>query len=317
MQTEEVVHTSRLYSILLTERPSDSEDPHFHFPHWSKDALISEIRQVKRTLSRKFSTIRRGRLRTEPRHDISSDKSAIKPPPCQPATKFPVIAPTPGPGKQTVARSSSSQGSTETVRGGRCGPDLSRIFGSFRRSRRQEREERERGGCKTEQQEEVRSGRDSAYFSLNQTSSESEAGDDTLDSIQLSLPPSVVTSSLLRTKQERTNTEPKKNVTLLLPKNKTKQKPFGLHLQTEVVSVQPTKHQFRLSPDGDVFWQLDSILQVSKVHLVSNFPRYGVSIEIIFAQPPQAILMSLSSDVIGKHEASDDLIKTSSNSHNF
>ena len=314
MQTEEVINTSRLYSILLTERPTDVQEEHDLLAHWSGGALLSEIKHVKRTLSRKLSTIRRGRRKADQSHDISSDKSAIKPPPCQPATKFPVIAPTPGPGKQTVARSSSSQGSTETVRGGRCGPDLSRIFGSFRRRRRQERE---RGGCKTEQQEEVRSGRDSAYFSLNQTSSESEAGDDTLDSIQLSLPPSVVTSSLLRTKQERTNTEPKKNVTLLLPKNKTKQKPFGQHLQTEVVSVQPTKHQFRLSPDGDVFWQLDSILQVSKVHLVSNFPRYGVSIEIIFAQPPQAILMSLSSDVIGKHEASDDLIKTSSNSHNF
>ena len=90
MQTEEVINTSRLYTILLTERTSDSEDQDL-FPHWSKDALISEIRQVKRTLSRKFSTIRRGRLRTEPRHDISSDKSAIKPPPCQPATKFPVM----------------------------------------------------------------------------------------------------------------------------------------------------------------------------------------------------------------------------------
>merc|ERR1712241_1523926 len=137
------------------------------------------------------------------------------------------------------------------------------------------------------------------------TSSESEAedsskvGDETLDSIQLSLTPSIITGSLLRTKQARTPAEPKKNVTLLLPKNKTKQKPFGQHLQTEVVSIHPSKHQFRLSPDGDVFWQLDSIIQVSKVHLVSNFPRYGVSIEIIFAQPPQAVLMSLSSDVIG------------------
>ena len=327
MQTEEVVLTSRLYSILLTERTSDSEDLAIHqdlFPHWSKEALISEIRQVKRTLSRKFSTIRRGRLRTEPRHDISSDKSAIKPATCQPATKFPVIACS-GPAKQTEARSpssESSEGSRETVRPGRCGPNLSRIFGSFRRSLRHERE-KEGQSCKSDHQEEVTSGRDSAYFSLNQTSSESEAGDsskvgdDTLDSIQLSLSPSVITGSLLRTKQERTKREPKKNVTLLLPKNKTKHKPFGLHLQTEVVTVHPTKHQFRLSPDGDVYWQLDSILQVSKVHLVSNFPRYGVSIEIIFSQPPQAILMSLSSDVIGKYKASDDLIKTSSHSHIF
>jgi len=308
MQTEEVVHTSRLYSILLTERTSDSEEQALHqdlFPHWSKDALISEIKQVKRTLSRKLSTIRRGRLRTDPRHDICSDKSAIKPVTSQPATKFPVISSS-GPGKPREARSRSSQASTETDGRTQCGPNLSRIFGSFRRSLRHEREEAGPGSKLTEHQEEITSGRDSAYFSLNQTSSESEAGDsskvggdDTLDSIQLSLAPSIITSSLLRTKQERTPAEPKKNVTLLLPKNKTKQKPFGLHLQTEVVSIHPTKHQFRLSPDGDVFWQLDSILQVSKVHLVSNFPRFDVSIEIIFAQPPQAVLMSLSSDVIG------------------
>ena len=326
MQTEEVVHTSRLYSILLTERTSDSEEQALHqdlFPHWSKDALISEIKQVKRTLSRKLSTIRRGRQRTDPRHDISSDKSAIKPATSQPATNVPVIASS-GPGKPRDARSRSSQGSTETDGRTKCGPNLSRIFGSFRRSLRQEREEAGPGSKLTEHQEEITSGRDSAYFSLNQTSSESEAGDssklgdETLDSIQLSLTPSIITSSLLRTKQDRTNAEPKKNVTLLLPKNRAKQKPFGPHLQTEVVSIHPTKHQFRLGPDGDVFWQLDSILQVSKVHLVSNFPRYDVSIEIIFAQPPQAVLMSLSSDVIGKHEASDDLIKTSSShSHIF
>ena len=326
MQTEEVIHTSRLYSILLTERTSDSEDQALHqdlFPHWSKAALISEIKLVKRTLSRKLSTIRRGRLVTEPRHDISSDKSAIKPPTCQPATQFPVI-PSSGSGKQTEARSRSSEESREETDGTtKCGPNLSRIFGSFRRSLRHEREEAGPSCKLTEQQEEITSGRDSAYFSLNQTSSESEAGDsskvgdDTQDSIQLSLTPSIITSSLLRTKQDRTNAEPKKNVTLLLPKNKTKQKPFGRHLQTEVVSIHPTKHQFRLSPDGDVFWQLDSILQVSKVHLVSNFPRFGVSIEIIFCQPPQAILRSLSSDVIGKHQATDELIKTSSHSHIF
>ena len=319
MQTEEVVHTSRLYSILLTERTSDSEDHQaLHqdlFPHWSKAALISEIKQVKRTLSRKFSTIRRGRLRPEPRHDVPSDKSAIKPPPRHPATSGSW-------GKETEAPSRSSQDSEESGETRGCGPNLSRIFGSLRRSHRQEREEAGRTS-QTEHQEEITSGRDSAYFSLNQTSSESEAedsskvGDDTLDSIQLSLTPSIITSSLLRTKPERSHTEPKKNVTLLLPKTKTKHKPFGLHLQTEVVSIKPNKHQLRLSPDGDVFWQLDSILQVSKVHLVSNFPRYGVSIEIIFCQPPQAVLMSLSSDVIGKHEAPDDLIKTSSHSHIF
>ena len=297
MQTEEVINTSRLYNILLTERNTDGEEERDQdlFAHWSKEALISEIKHVKRTLSRKLSTIRRGRRKTvDCSRDISSDKSAIKVTPCQPAAKFPAVA------SQQTGDSSDTTSQSETTK---CTGNFSRLFGSFRRLRH---DRGEAGSGKIDQPEEVTSGRDSAYFSLNQTSSESEAEDssklcdETLDSLPLSVTPPILTSSLVRSKHIRTKTEPKKNVTLLLPKTKTKQKPFGIHLQTEVVAIQPSKHELRLNPDGDVFWQVDSIVQVSKVHLVSNFPRFGVSIEIIFSQPPQAILMSLSSDVIGK-----------------
>lgn len=296
MQTEEVINTSRLYTILLTERLTDGEEEREHdlLAHWSGEALISEIKHVKRTLSRKLSTIRRRRRKADQSHDISSDKSAIRLRTCQKSAKLAVIASS-VPDKQTDSRSDSSSQSVTT----NCYPNISTLVGTFRRSFRHDRP----GSGKQEQAEEVTSGRDSAYFSLNQTSSESEAEessklcDETLESLPVSVTPPTLTSSLLRNK-----TEPKKNVTLLLPKTKTKQKPFGIHLQTEVVAIQPAKHEIRLVPDGDVFWQLESIVQVSKVHLVSNFPRYGVSIEIIFSQPPQAILMSLSSDVIGKKD---------------
>lgn len=299
MQTEEVIHTSRLYTILVTDRLTDGDEAQDLFAHWTKEALISEIKHVKRTLSRKLSTLRRGRRRADCSHEVQSDKSAIKLTSCEPATKLAVIACS-GSGNQTDTRSVSSSRSLTT----NCTANFSRLFGSFRRSVRDDRGEEE-SRSKTDHPEEITSGRDSAYFSLTQTSSESEAGDssklcdDTLDSLPLSITPPILTSSLVRRKQSRTKTEPKKNVTLLLPKTKTKQKPFGIHLQTEVVAIQPTEHEIRLNPDGDIFWQLDSIIQVTKVHLVSNFPRYGLSIEIIFSQPPQAILMSLSSDVIG------------------
>jgi len=288
MQTEEVINTSRLYSILLTERPTDVQEEHDLLAHWSGGALLSEIKHVKRTLSRKLSTIRRGRRKADQSHDISSDKSAIKLRTCQKLAKL-------SPLSRSDKRSQTSSESPTTT----CYPDLSSLVGTFTRTLRHDRP-------KQDQTEELTSGRDSAYFSLNQTSSESEAEgqacDETLETVE-SLPvsrtPSALTTSLLRTSSSAVKTEPKKNVTLLLPKTKTKQKPFGIHLQTEVVAIQQPEHEIRLNPDGDVAWQLESIVQVSKVHLVSNFPRYGVSIEIIFSQPPQAILMSLSSDVIG------------------
>ena len=185
---EEVIHNSRLYSILVRERLSgDKNEEEELFSPWSRHGFVSEIKSVQKTLSRKFSSLRRKRKKEEVSHnkncDNNDNKSAIKDSiatgvndncndsklnyfPCHEIRKT------------TRTRKSSNCSVTATNCTG--GKSLSRIFGSFRQSFRQaksdESENTLRGATKVADQshEEIISGRDSAYFSLTLTSSESE-----------------------------------------------------------------------------------------------------------------------------------------------
>lgn len=154
--------------------------------------------------------------------------------------------------------------------------------------------------------EEIISGRDSAYFSLTFTSaseseneeSHSKICDEHRASFKSALtPPPIATSTLIK-KDKGCQTEPKKNVTLLLPDTRSPSKPFGVHLQTQTVKICPPLHDTRYLPDGDSSWQMDTIFQVAKVHLVSNFPKFNLSINIIFT-PSRKQFSSLSSSTIG------------------
>ena len=348
---EEVIHNSRLYSILVRERVSgeklgEDEDGAALAP-WSTTGLISDIRSVRRTLSRKFSSLRHRRKRKK--EDGGSQQQQQ-----QQDTNYCDNEPSAITGDTSAAHSSkvrSSDGSrikrhtkhhdssncyttgsedesaaeedtATNCYGGTGGKSLSRIFGSFRHSFRHGKSDDRAGsgkpGCKDpandtgkaadQSHEEILSGRDSAYFSLTFTSaSESENEDsshnhnnricdESRDSIKsASLPPAPAR------KHQSCQTEPKKNVTLVLPDTRSPGHPYGLHLQTRTVRIRAPRHEHRLEPAGDTSWQLETIVHVAKVHLVSSFPRFRVSIDIIFS-PSMKCFMSLSSSTIGKTE---------------
>ena len=349
MQVEEVIHNSRLYSILVRERVSgeklgEDEDGAALAP-WSTTGLISDIRSVRRTLSRKFSSLRHRRKRKK--EDGGSHQQ-------QQDTNYCDNEPSAITGDTSAAHSSkvrSSDGSrikrhtkhhdssncyttgsedesaaeedtATNCYGGTGGKSLSRIFGSFRHSFRQGKSDggggdgnpskdpaKDTGKAADQSHEEILSGRDSAYFSLTFTSaSESENEDsshnhnnnricdESRDSIKsVSLPPAPAR------KHQSCQTEPKKNVTLVLPDTSSPTHPYGLHLQTRTVRIRAPRHEHRLEPAGDTSWQLETIVHVAKVHLVSSFPRFRVSIDIIFS-PSMKCFMSLSSSTIGKTE---------------
>ena len=315
---EEVIHNSRLYSILVRERLSgDKNEEEELFSPWSRHGFVSEIKSVQKTLSRKFSSLRRKRKKEEVSHnkncDNNDNKSAIKDSiatgvndncddsklnyfSCHEIRKT------------TRTRKSSNCSVTATNCTG--GKSLSRIFGSFRQSFRQaksdESENTLRGATKVADQshEEIISGRDSAYFSLTLTSSESEneeafkPGDESQDSLK-SVTAHQDHPSFQGKRHQGCQTEPKKNVTLLLPNTRSPSRPFGIHLQTETVRIQPHQHEHQLYPEGDISYQVDTIVQVAKVHLLSNFPKFHLSINIIFS-PSTKCFMSLTSSTIGK-----------------
>jgi len=335
MQVEEVIHNSRLYSILIKERHGEKieGEEELFFSPWSRNGFLSEIKTVQRTLSRKFTSFRRKRKREDARHeDCDPNTSAIKTNVClSEQSKLKVIACKSGKNENSSCNNS--------VTGTNCtgGKSLSRIFGSFRQSFRQvkngdELEDNCKDTTKNADQslEEIISGRDSAYFSLTLTStdSENEDGSHALNAYSLysesgkprnrnhgsikSVTPPRATSSLgpcgqespresprpVRTRNQGCQTEPKKNVTLLLPNTSTPSKPFGIHLQTQTVNLRSPSFDHHLHPDGDISWQLDTITQVAKVHLMSNFPKFNLSINIIFS-PSVKCFMSLSSSTIG------------------
>jgi len=314
MQVEEVIHSSRLYSILVRERLGDrtDEDGDLFSSPWTRHGFLSEFKSVQRTLSRKFSTLRRKRKKEDgPYFDkhcdnepsaIDAGASCIR---------------TEEPARVTRNRNSSHNSNCSLV-ANNCtgGKSLSRIFGSFRQSFRQGRGEKSdehentaKDGTKLtadQSHEEIISGRDSAYFSLTFTSaseseneeSHSKICDEHRASFKSALtPPPIATSTLIK-KDKGCQTEPKKNVTLLLPDTRSPSKPFGVHLQTQTVKIRPPLHDTRYLPDGDSSWQMDTIFQVAKVHLVSNFPKFNLSINIIFT-PSRKHFTSLSSSTIG------------------
>ena len=303
MQVEEVIHSSRLYSILVRERLGDrvEEEADLFSSPWTRHGFISDIKSVQRTLSRKFSTLRRKRKKEDgPYFDKHCDDepSAID----APHAEEPV--------RVTRKRNSSINSNCSLV-ANNCtgGKSLSRIFGSFRQSFRRgqggktdEHENTAKDGTKLaadQSHEEIISGRDSAYFSLTFTSaseSENEEPSKTCDE-SFKIPP-IATSTLIK-KDKGCQTEPKKNVTLLLPDTRSPSKPFGVHLQTRTVKIRPPVHDIRYLPDGDNSWQVDTIFQVAKVHLISNFPKFNLSINLIFS-PSRKHFISLSSSTIGK-----------------
>jgi len=81
MQVEEVVHNSRLYSILIKERHGEKlegEEELFISP-WSRNGFLSDIKSVHRTLSRKFTSFRRKSKKEDASHEhCDPNTSAIK-----------------------------------------------------------------------------------------------------------------------------------------------------------------------------------------------------------------------------------------------
>lgn len=307
---EEVIHSSRLYSILVRERLDNGEredEADLFTSPWSRHGFLSEIKSVQRTLSRKFSTLRRKRKKEDgPYCDKHCDNepSAIDDPTTDTGAAKPVHVTR----KRTSSNNSNCSLVANNCTGGRS---LSRIFGSFRQSFRlgqgektDEQENTAKDGTKLaadQSHEEIISGRDSAYFSLTFTSasdSENEESSKICDDRRESFKtPPIATSTLIK-KDKGCQTEPKKNVTLLLPDTRSPSKPFGVHLQTRTVKIRPPVHDIRYLPDGDNSWQVDTIFQVAKVHLISNFPKFNLSINLIFS-PSRKHFMSLSSSTIG------------------
>lgn len=316
---EEVIHNSRLYSILVRERLGDKQEEEELFSPWSRHGFVSEIKSVQKTLSRKFSSLRRKRKKEDVSSHIKNcdnndNKSAIKD-----SIATGVNDDNCDDSKLNYFSCHEIRKTTRTRKSSNCsvtantctgGKSLSRIFGSFRQSFRQaksdESENTLRGATKVADQshEEIISGRDSAYFSLTLTSSESEneeafkPGDESQDSLK-----GVIAHhdhpSFQGKRHQGCQTEPKKNVTLLLPNTRTPSRPFGIHLQTETVRIQPHQHEHHhLHPEGDISYQVDTIVQVAKVHLLSNFPKFHLSINIIFS-PSTKCFMSLNSSTIG------------------
>ena len=291
MQVEEVIHTSRLYSILVKERALDSKEHEELdlWPAWSKAALLSEIKSVQRTLSRKLSTLRRRpKRRREVRDCDSNPVRAIAqchttPPPCS------VTVNDVSDHNQDVDKDDDSPAVN-------CG--LSRLFGSFRSHHKPKPEPSE---CKEPvsktadiSHEEIVSGRDSAYFSLTLTHSDEseveEAGsklhDDSHDSILAG-----------NRRHAACQTEPKKNVTLLLPDTR----PHHLQSHTARIHELDNDGSIHLDPDLDISRQLDTIILQAKIHLLSSFPRYNFSINIIFSQHNRKYFINLNSSQIGNY----------------
>jgi len=92
---------------------------------------------------------------------------------------------------------------------------------------------------------------------------------------------------------------PKKSVTLLLPKTRTKGKPFGLHLQTEKVTSYTSDYKDNKSPHGDVSGQVRHIHHLANCELMEKFPSFSYTFSILFSDNPMALLLSISSCVIG------------------
>ena len=325
MQVEEVIHSSRLYSILVRERlgAGTEEEAELFSSPWTRHGFISEIKSVQRSLSRKFSTLRRKRKKEDgpysDKHCDNDEPSAIDDEACSRPIRgqYPGHVTSPDqseePGRVTRKRTSSNNSNCSLV-ANNCtgGKSLSRIFGSFRQSFRlgqgakpdDEHENADKDGTKLpaadQSHEEIISGRDSAYFSLTFTSdSENEESSKICDESRESFKtPPIATSTLIK-KDKGCQTEPKKNVTLLLPDTRSPSKPFGVHLQTQTVKIRPPIHDIRYLPDGDNSWQVDTIFQVAKVHLISNFPKFNLSINLIFS-PSRKHFVSLSSSTIGK-----------------
>jgi len=300
MQVEEVIHNSRLYSILVKERALDQEEHEFFSP-WSRHAVLSEIKSVQRSLSRKFSTLRKRRRRKEDDCDNNNTSAITK---CH-SNQIRV----------TISPDTTEHDNDEAGDSGDSGPvvncSLSRLFGSFRSSHKT-RDDAVTGGDEAGEvvskeavtktgdisHDEIVSGRDSAYFSLTLASDDSLADeaaeadhrvhDESGDSLLVS-----------GRKHQASQTEPKKNVTLVLPDTSTPDKPFGIHLQTQTVKIKKqSPGNIRPGPDGNISCQLDTIILQAKIHLLSRFPKYNVTINIIFS-PSRKYFMNLSSSLIG------------------
>ena len=151
-------------------------------------------------------------------------------------------------------------------------------------------------------EDDLKSKKDSAYFSYSQScfnDSESSALDDRLDdnisseniaSLSRNAPSSIPilqTSSLSR--KPRGPHEPKKNVTLLLPN--TKEKPFGIHLQTD--------YKDSNSPHGNISGQVRHLNHLAKCEMMEKFPSLSSTLSALISDDPRPLLLSLSSSMIG------------------
>ena len=296
---EEVIHNSRLYSILVKERALEQEEHEFFSP-WSRHAVLSEIKSVQRSLSRKFSTLRKRRRRRKEDDCDNNNTSAITK--CHSNQIRVTISP------DTTEHDNDEAGDSGPV----VNCSLSRLFGSFRSSHKTRDDAVTRGDEAGEvvsreavtktgdiSHDEIVSGRDSAYFSLTLASDESLADeaaepghgahDESGDSLVVS-----------GRKHQASQTEPKKNVTLVLPDTSTPDKPFGIHLQTQTQKIKKqSPSNIRPGPDGNISCQLDTIILQAKIHLLSRFPKYNVTINIIFS-PSRKYFMNLSSSLIGE-----------------
>ena len=297
MQVEEVIHTSRLYSILVKERALDTrehEDLDL-WPAWSKHALLSEIKSVQRTLSRKLSTLRRRPKKKRAGSDCDSNRAiSPDPPQCHNNTSHPSNV------RVTVSAASDHNQDVDNDDDSpavNCG--LSRLFGSFRSHHKPKPEPSD---CKNPvstkaadiSHEEIVSGRDSAYFSLTLTHSDESEVEEGVSKVHDESQDSILSGNR---RHAACQTEPKKNVTLLLPDTRPH------HLQSHTVRIHELDNDggIRLDPDHDISRQLDTIILQAKIQLLSSFPKYNFSINLIFSQHNRKYFINLNSSQIGDY----------------
>jgi len=161
-----------------------------------------------------------------------------------------------------------------------------------------------------ETEESLSSARDSAYFSINHSCLYDTASDileetgtanTSFDFLSNPSRPSsfgsspipILVSTSLSSKAK------KKSVTLLLPNTRTREKPFGLHLQTEKVSIFTSDYKDINFHHGDISSQVKNIRHQAKCQMMEKFPSLSSAISILFSDNPKLLLMSFSSSMIG------------------
>jgi len=161
-----------------------------------------------------------------------------------------------------------------------------------------------------ETEESVSSARDSAYFSTNHSClydtksdilEETGTANTSFDFLSNpSRPSSFGTSPIpILISTSLTSKAQKKSVTLLLPNTRTREKPFGLHLQTEKVSIFTSDYKDTNSLHHDISSQVRNIHHKAKCEMMEKFPFLSSTISTLFSDNLRLLLRSLSSSMIG------------------